>query len=60
MNYHILVVEDQKEISSIVTKYLEKEEFSYKVAENGIEALDIFSKESFHLVLLDVDRKSVV
>lgn len=54
MNYHILVVEDQKEISSIVTKYLEKEEFSYKVAENGIEALDIFSKESFHLVLLDV------
>ena len=37
MNYHILVVEDQKEISSIVTKYLEKEEFSYKVAEIAVE-----------------------
>lgn len=54
MKYHVLVVEDQKEISSIVTKYLEKENFTYKVAENGIEALDIFSKEPFHLVLLDV------
>ncbi len=54
MGYNILVVEDQKEISSIVTKYLEKESYDFDVAENGFIALDLFSKKSFHLVLLDV------
>lgn len=54
MKYNILVVEDQKEISGIVTKYLEKEEYSYEVAENGFKALELFTKKSFHLVLLDV------
>ncbi len=54
MGYNILVVEDQKEISNIVTKYLEKEDYDFDVAENGFIALDLFSKKSFHLVLLDV------
>lgn len=54
MKYNVLVVEDQREISNIVTKYLEKENFSYKIAETGIKALDIFAKDTFHLILLDV------
>ena len=54
MGYNILVVEDQKEISNIVTKYLEKESYDFDVADNGFVALDLFSKKSFHLVLLDV------
>ncbi len=54
MGYNILVVEDQKEISNIVTKYLEKEAYDFDVADNGFVALDLFSKKSFHLILLDV------
>jgi len=54
MGYNILVVEDQKEISNIVIKYLEKESYDFDVAENGFIALDLFSKKTFHLVLLDV------
>ncbi|BEP28327.1 response regulator transcription factor [Helicovermis profundi] len=54
MNFNILIVEDQKEISSIVVKYLIKESYNTFVAENGFEALELFSRQSFHLVLLDV------
>lgn len=54
MKFNILVVEDQKEISSIVIKYLEKEGYDYVVVENGIKALDTFTNNKFHLILLDV------
>lgn len=51
---NILIVEDNKEISDIIAKYLEKENHSYSVARNGFEALDLFSDKVFHLVILDV------
>ena len=54
MSFNILVVEDQKEISSIIEKYLAKEGYDFHVSENGFEALEAFSKSTFHLVLLDV------
>lgn len=52
--FNILIVEDQKEISSILAKYIEREGYDFQVAENGFEALEAFSKSIFHLVLLDV------
>jgi len=52
--YKILVVEDQKEISEIVEKYLLKEGYEVFVAYNGFEALEIFGKSQIHLVLLDI------
>lgn len=52
--YRILVVEDESEISSIVMKYIEKSGFECRLAENGFEALQLFSEENFHLILLDV------
>lgn len=52
--YKILVVEDESEISSIVIKYLQKNDFECFLAENGLEALETFSKHSFHLVILDI------
>jgi len=52
--YNILVVEDQKEISSVVAKYIAKEGYAVTIADNGFEALDYFSKQEFHLVLLDI------
>lgn len=50
----ILVVEDEKNISDIVIKYLKKSGFDCMLASNGFEALELFSKEKFHLILLDV------
>ena len=54
MIYNILVVEDQEEISRIVTMYLEKEGYSYFAARNGFEALEYFNSHDCHLVILDV------
>jgi DNA-binding response OmpR family regulator len=54
MDYRILVVEDQKEISDIVSKYIRKEGYEVTVASNGFEALDCFNQQKFHLVLLDI------
>jgi DNA-binding response OmpR family regulator len=54
MKYNILLVEDQKEISDIVAKYLEKEGYGYSVASDGFEALKYFNQSKFHLVLLDI------
>lgn len=54
MTYNILVVEDQKEISSIVAKYLANEGYTNHVAQDGFEALEYFNSHECHLVLLDV------
>ncbi|MBN2558353.1 MAG: response regulator transcription factor [Clostridia bacterium] len=54
MQYNILIVEDQKEISAIVAKYLDKEGYNISVADNGFEALDYFNNHECHLVILDI------
>lgn len=54
MNFNILVVEDHKDISNIIIKYLEKEGYSYKLAQDGFQALELFSKDTFHLIILDI------
>ena len=54
MIYNILVVEDQEEISRIVTMYLEKDGYDYFAAKNGFEALEYFNDHDCHLVVLDV------
>ncbi|MDF2474163.1 MAG: walR [Anaerocolumna sp.] len=54
MKYNILLVEDQKEISDVVAKYLDKEGYEYHVAMDGFEALKYFNQYKFHLVLLDI------
>ncbi len=50
----ILVVEDQKDISDIVTKYLEKEGYEVNCAYDGLSALDYIAKDTFHLIILDI------
>jgi DNA-binding response OmpR family regulator len=54
VKYQILVVEDQPEISDIVSKYLDKEGYGYYLAKDGFEALEIFNSSTVHLVLLDI------
>jgi len=54
MNYNILLVEDDKKISEIIDKYLKKNDFNIDLAFNGIDALEKFSKNNYHLVILDI------
>lgn len=54
MVYQILIVEDQKEISEVLMKYIAKEGYRVAVASNGFEALELFGNQEFHLVLLDI------
>lgn len=54
MDYTILVVEDQVHIRDVVVKYLQREGYNYHEAKDGFEALDIFSKNDIHLVILDI------
>lgn len=54
MVYHVMVVEDQKEIRDIVAKYLQNEGYVPYCAKDGFEALEIFGRETLHLVLLDI------
>ena len=51
----ILVVEDQK-INRDILNYILKNEYNIIEAENGAEALDIFSKtENISAILLDIN-----
>lgn len=52
--YTVLIVEDQPDISGIVSKYLQNEGYNTRVAPDGLTALEIFGKEHVHLVVLDV------
>ncbi len=52
--YLILIVEDNKLNQHLLIKILEKTGYSYQVAENGLEALNIIQEKSFDLVLMDI------
>jgi DNA-binding response OmpR family regulator len=54
MSYKILLVEDDKKISEIIEKYLIKNNFKVDIVFNGIDALEKFSKNNYHLVVLDI------
>lgn len=50
----ILVVEDQKSISDVVSKYIENEGYGCDVASNGIEALELFGQSKYDMIVLDI------
>lgn len=54
MALNILVVEDQKDIADVITRYLDKEGHHYAVAQDGLGALSLFADKPFDVVLLDV------
>lgn len=54
MEFNVLVVEDQRDISSILAKYLDNEGYQADFAENGFEALEKFNTKQYQLILLDI------
>ncbi|GCE18556.1 response regulator transcription factor [Dictyobacter kobayashii] len=51
---HILVVDDEPGIQDFVQRNLELRTFKVSLANNGLEALDLFEKSNFALVILDI------
>lgn len=52
--YNILVCDDEKDIVSALTIYLQAEGYRVFGTENGLQALEILRREQVHLVLLDI------
>ena len=50
----LLLVEDDEALRFIVRDNLEQNLYVVDVAENGSEAIDLFEKNSYHLIILDV------
>lgn len=51
---NVLVVDDTKNIRLLLTRCLEMEGYSVKVASDGKAALEMFAKERFDLAFLDI------
>lgn len=51
---NILVVEDEIEIRQLLASYLRNEGFSVSEAEDGVAAIELFGKEKFDRVILDI------
>lgn len=50
----IIIVEDNKEIGTLLARFLEKEGFNVCIATTGEKALDVFEREGARLVILDI------
>lgn len=51
---HILIVEDEKEINSLLRQFLTEHGYLTTSAYNGLEALQLIQKDCYDLVLLDL------
>jgi PAS domain S-box-containing protein len=52
--YSILLAEDDKVNQLVMKRLLENQGHSVKLANNGVEAVEMFEKDSFDLVLMDI------
>ena len=50
----ILLAEDDRNLGTILRTYLEAKGFAPRLCVNGVEALEVFSKESFDFCVVDV------
>ncbi|MDV4150547.1 response regulator transcription factor [Clostridium sp. AL.422] len=53
-SYNILVVEDEKEIADAIEIYLKNQGYNVFKGCNGVEGLEIISKEEIHLAIIDI------
>ena len=50
----ILIVEDDFDIQELLQNFLQEAGYQAAVAKDGVEAVSMFSKERFDLILLDI------
>ena len=53
-SYHVLIVEDDKEILDGVGIYLKNQGYTVYKASNGIEGLKMIESEEIHLAIVDI------
>ena len=51
---HILLVEDDINLSTVLADYLRSKEYHVETALNGIEAWDLLSKKHYDILLTDI------
>lgn len=56
---HILVVDDEDALRTVLSSELEGEGYEVDMAADGDEAIDIVQKKQFNLVLLDIKMPKV-
>lgn len=54
MSKHILIIEDEKSIQNILKAFLIEAGYSVSLADDGLQGISAFRKESYDLVLLDI------
>ena len=54
MSKTVLIVEDESRMRHLISSYLKKEDITVLEAENGMQGLEIFKKESVDLIILDI------
>jgi signal transduction histidine kinase/CheY-like chemotaxis protein len=54
MPLHVLVVEDNKINQKILVKHIQQLKCSCSIANDGIEALEMFKKENYDIIFMDV------
>ena len=52
--YKLLVVDDEKKIREIISKYAQFEGYSVEEAPDGMTAIEIFKEKDYDLIILDV------
>ena len=52
--YNILICDDDKDIVNALRIYLSSPDYSFHLAYNGLEALQVIAREEIHLVLMDI------
>jgi len=53
-DYHILIIDDEKEIVELMEIYLMNEGYQVHKAFNGLDGLNILKSQEIHLVILDI------
>ena len=52
--YHVLIVEDDKEIRDGIEIFLKNQGYKVSKAADGVEGLEVIEKEEIHLAIVDV------
>lgn len=50
----ILIIEDEDKVAAFISKGLHTQNFENDIANNGIDALNLFNKNTYDLVILDI------
>lgn len=57
--HHILLIEDDTQIVEMLQNYLSRQGYTITVAFNGLDGIDLFSQNTFDMILVDIMMPSL-